>query len=331
MSANQYNKKVIRRFFTNTYLLTPQINRLSSNSPFMSQEGGLYNLKGNIITDSCRSSGLLGDQIINITPKKIGFVLFVRYLFLAIMKRQVFFGSRFAGPWFSHFGHFLLESFSRLREYEPREKLIFHPFDLDAVNDKVQNFQISLLELIGINKSQIKIVRSLPCLLVFSKFSSEVLRFPLSIQPEAIDFYQAISRRFQINESHNERIYFSRNNGLEVNSRVSSHLNIMVEDLFKKYQFQIVYPELLKIEDQITLVSNAHIISGFRGSAMHLAIFARPGTPIMEFGDRELIGMNTMQLEICNKLNLPFIFEPYDNLKDTLDLKSIEANIVKLI
>jgi hypothetical protein len=50
----------------------------------------------------------------------------------------------------------------------------------------------------------------------------------------------------------------------------------------------------------------------------------------MEFGDRELPGINTMQLEICNKLNLPFIFEPYDNLKDSLDLKSIEENIIKL-
>ena len=322
---------MIRRFFANTYLLTPQINELSSSSPFMSQKGGLYNLRGNLITDSCRSSGLLGDQIHDITPKKIGFVLVVKYLFLAIIKRQVFFCSRFAGPWFSHFGHFLLESFSRLSVCEPGEKLIFHPFDLDEVNDRVQNFQISLLELIGITKSQIKIVRGLPCLLIYSKFSSEVVKFPISIKPEAIDFYQDISRRFQLKESTNERIYFSRNNSSSVNSRVSSRLNIVIEDLFKKYQFKIVYPELLNIEDQISLVCNANIISGFRGSAMHLAIFARPGTPIMEFGDRELAGINTMQLEICTKLNLPFIFEPYDNLKDTLDLKSIEANILKII
>ena len=327
---NLYNNKVLLRFFSNTYLLTPQINLLSSSTPFMSQKGGLYNFERNLILDSSRSSGLLGDQINNITPNKLGFSLFVRYIFLAIVKRQIFFNSRFAGPWFSHFGHFLLESFSRLRESKPGEKLLFHPFDLDADNDKLQKFQISLLEVIGINQSQIKIVRDDPCLLIFSKYSPEVVQFPLSIEPEAIDFYQEISKRFQQKNSPNQRLFFSRNNLLSTNSRVSNHLNLMVEDLFKKYKFQIIHPELLNIEDQISLVSNAQIISGFRGSAMHLAIFARPGTSIMEFGDRELTGMNTMQLEICNKLNLPFIFEPYDNLKDTLDLKSIEANIIKL-
>ena len=322
---------MLQRFFANTFLLTPQKNLRPNSSSFMSQEGGLYNFNRELIIDSNRSSGLLGDQINNITQNKLGFIPFARYIFLAIVKRQIFFGSRFAGPWFSHFGHFLLESFSRLRESKPGEKLLFHPFDLDAVNDKLQKFQISLLQVIGINQSQIKIVRDDPCLLIFSKYSSEVIQFPLTIKSEAIDFYQEISKRFQLKESPNHKVFFSRNNPLAINSRVSNQLNLMVEDLFKKYRFQIIHPEQLNIEDQITLVSNAQIISGFRGSAMHLAIFARPGTSIMEFGDRELSGMNTMQLEICSKLNLPFIFESYDNLKDTLDLKSIEANIIKLI
>jgi len=327
---NLYNDKVIRRFFENTFLLTPQVNALSSSPPFMSQKGGLYNFKRNLIEDSSRSSGLLGDQIKNITPNKLGFCVFIRYLFLAIIKRQIFFCSRFAGPWFSHFGHFLLESFSRLQDYNPGEKLLFHPFDLDAVNDKIQKFQISLLEVVGIDQSQIKIVRNDPCLLILSKFSPEVVQFPLSIKPEAINFYQEISKRYRLKDSPNQKLFFSRNNNLTINSRVSNLLNLEVENLFKKYKFQIIHPELLSIENQISLVSNAQIISGFRGSAMHLAIFASPGTPIMEFGDRELPGINTMQLEICNKLNLPFIFEPYDNLKDSLDLKSIEENIIKL-
>ena len=322
---------MIRRLLVDTYLLTPQINILSDSSPCMYQNGGLYNLKRNLISVSGRSSGLLGDQIINVTPKKLGFFLFIKYLSLALIEHQVFYRARFAGPWFSHFGHFLLESFSRLREYVPGEKLIFHPFDLEAINDEVKIFQISLFGLIGINKSQIKIVRSRPCLLVRSKFSSELIQFPLSIKPEAIDFYQGISMRFQIKEPASQRLFFSRNNNSTINSRVSNQLNQTVEDLFKKYQFKIIHPELLKIEEQISLVANADIISGFRGSAMHLAIFAKPGTPIMEFGDRELTGMNTMQLEICRQLNLPFIFEPYDLEKDSLDLKSIEVNIIKLI
>jgi hypothetical protein len=99
----------------------------------MYQNGGLYNLKRNLISVSGRSSGLLGDQIINVTPKKLGFFLFIKYLSLALIEHQVFYRARFAGPWFSHFGHFLLESFSRLREYVPGEKLIFHPFDLEAI------------------------------------------------------------------------------------------------------------------------------------------------------------------------------------------------------
>ena len=321
---------MIRRILDDTFLLTPQINTQSDSPPRMYQNGGLYSLKRNLISISCRSSGLLGDQIINVTPKKLGFFLFIKYLSIALIRRQVFCRARFVGPWFSHFGHFLLETFSRLQEYIPGEKLIFHPFDLDAMNDEIRTFQISLFELLGINKSQIKIARSRPCLLIRSKFSSEIIQFPLSIKPSAIDFYQGISKRFQNKEQSCQKLFFSRNNISSINSRVSNELNQIVEDLFKKYKFKIIHPEQLKIEEQISLVANAKVIAGFRGSAMHLAIFARPGTPVMEFGDRELTGMNTMQLEICRQFNLPFIFEPYDLEKDTLNLNSIEVNIVKL-
>lgn len=322
---------MIQKIFYNTYLLTPQKNILSKNSSRMIQNGGLYDLKRNLIIDSCRSSGLLGDQIENVTPKKLSILIFIKYLLLAILKQKVLYKVRFAGPWFSHFGHFLLETFSRLREYTPSEILIFHPFDLDAINDTLKKFQIDLLTLLNIKKSQIKIVRSVPHLLVNSRFSSEVIQFPISIRIEAIDFYQTISKRFQLKETPKQRLFFSRNNSLKINSRVSIQLNLTVENLFKKYEFQIINPELLKIEEQISLVSNAAVISGFRGSAMHLAIFARPGTKVIEFGDKELTGMNTMQLEICNKLNLPFIFEPYDLINDSLDLKSLEENIIKII
>lgn len=322
---------MIGKLFKRTFLLTPQINIATNGTSVMYQNGGLYNLKGYLIADSARTSGLLGDQITNITPNKLDFYLLVKYLLLAIIKGQIFFCSRFAGPWFSHFGHFLLESFSRLREAKYGEKLLFHAFDLEAVNDKLQIFQISLLEIIGINQSQIKVIRKDPCLLINSHYSTESVQFPLTIKPETIDFYQSISKLFYREETPNRRIFFSRNNVSKINSRVSKDLNQKIEELFIKYKFQIIHPELLSISEQISFVSNAKIISGFRGSAMHLAVFARPGTSVLEFGDRELTGMNTMQLEICNKLNLPFIFEHYDNINDTLDLKSIEENIIKLI
>lgn len=53
-----------------------------------------------------------------------------------------------------------------------------------------------------------------------------------------------------------------------------------IEKIFKMHGFEVIYPEILPLTDQIHLASNAEIIAGEEGSALTLAIFARNPTII---------------------------------------------------
>jgi capsular polysaccharide biosynthesis protein len=59
-----------------------------------------------------------------------------------------------------------------------------------------------------------------------------------------------------------------------------------IEALFERYGFRIVHPETLPIEAQVALFSDAKMIAGLGGSAMHSAVFSRPETKILMVSSR---------------------------------------------
>ena len=107
-----------------------------------------------------------------------------------------------------------------------------------------------------------------------------------------------------------------------------------VEALFERYGFRIVHPELLPIEAQIALFSNASMIAGLGGSAMHNTVFADPDAKVLMVSTKQwfvetdvLINQGTGQLG--------YVFgEPTDEAADAgdrswyVDPAAVEAAIV---
>jgi hypothetical protein len=79
-----------------------------------------------------------------------------------------------------------------------------------------------------------------------------------------------------------ERIYVSRR-GIE---RRSLREEDEVEALFSRYGFLIVRPETMAPEDQIRLFSDARMIAGPAGSAMHNMVFGAPDTRVLLLASR---------------------------------------------
>lgn len=85
-----------------------------------------------------------------------------------------------------------------------------------------------------------------------------------------------------LGKSH-RRIYLSRRLGTTYRPDYRPLINeAMVEEVFRRHGYAVVYPETLGFADQIGLFRQASHIAGPSGSGMLNAIFSEPGTKILD-------------------------------------------------
>lgn len=203
----------------------------------------------------------------------------------------------FGGVAFSHFGHFLIETLSRLwwviKNKEFSKKIVFiknRDFD--------ENKFIKLLLLCGLKKENII-------------FLEQATRFKLVIIPDqSLIFFNYYTDEFltpyneilkNIKPSVYEKIYLSR-----TKFEKKDHINeIYFENFYRSLGYKIVYPEKLDIAEQISLVSGADEIVSTMGTISHLAIFCKPNAKLVTFlRSRSLLSPG--QLLINDARNLDF-------------------------
>ena len=184
----------------------------------------------------------------------------------------------FLGPVICHYGHFLLESLSRLWYTPPQDAVLVFAA---SPNIEVRNYMMAYWSNAGLELSQVEFVTS-------------PTRFRRVIVPEAAfrvgryahigmrEVYQRITRNVcREPRAARERIYLSRSRW--ENTRNENDL----EAALSAQGFRVVHPQDLSIEEQIEMISGASEIVGRWGSAMHNVVFANPGVKIVHlFADR---------------------------------------------
>ncbi|GBR45988.1 glycosyltransferase 61 family protein [Neokomagataea thailandica] len=178
----------------------------------------------------------------------------------------------FGGVAFDHFGHFLLESTARLwalSEYKDYSWIF-----LTTGQEKLPDYQVGFLEILGLNKEKIIVVGDL--------ISVNELFIPhtsFTYHHYASSAYRDTFRRAQIPDSGRaqRRIFISRKNMKIAMTIGESDLeNVLSDD-----GWEIVYPELLSPLEQVQIFHEDNIILGLQGSAMHLSLFAPPGRKVI--------------------------------------------------
>lgn len=126
------------------------------------------------------------------------------------------------------------------------------------------------------------------------------------------------------------RIYISRSRIRR--RRLSNEAEI--EALFERYGFKVIHPELLPIEAQVALFSEAAMIAGLGGSAMHNTVFADPSAKVLMVSARQWF-VETDVLINQTPGQLGYVFgEPTDAAADEgdrpwrVDPTAVEAAIV---
>lgn len=207
----------------------------------------------------------------------------------------------FLGYYIGHFGHFLVESTSRLwyclNNINPDYDYIFIPVTGYDFNFKPGN---DFLELFGFRDNQIK-------------FIQEPTRYKKIIIPEQawglcsqynekiIEVFDKVASK--VSPIKNSKIYLSRTK-LDFNNMFGEE---DIEKVFKKNGYKIVYPEQLDLKTQIALVKGADEVAGVSGSAMHLLLFAENCTKATFINKLEVVNPIQIVINHMKKINAFFI------------------------
>lgn len=188
----------------------------------------------------------------------------------------------FGGSLIGHFGHFISECWTRLwyviQHPERKEKILF----ITTTHGGYHSWFDDFFRLMGIDKERIIYVKKpVQCRSVTipeqAHYVPEHLRDGLgSFTKEFLLPYQAI--KSNVKASKVKRLYLTQTEFEKSKGMKGSHCfnEKYFEDFFAARGFEVIAPEKLPIDEQISLVMGADEIAATMGTLTHWAMFCKP-------------------------------------------------------
>jgi capsular polysaccharide biosynthesis protein len=196
----------------------------------------------------------------------------------------------YGGSWMGHFGHFLTETLTTLwpDALDEYDGILFHGF---VFANRVQPWQSTMLRLLGTEAAPAVRATGAGALQVESLTVPTRTVYPnLRVMQEAVDVWQRMARSAPASQER-ARVFLSRtrvHEAARAQGRPTPRAypdDLAVDREFASAGWSVVHPETLPVEEQVGLAASAAVLAGPAGSALHLSVFARPGTPVIEIGD----------------------------------------------
>lgn len=73
-----------------------------------------------------------------------------------------------------------------------------------------------------------------------------------------------------------------------------------IQSIFEKNGFEVVYPEKLPLSQQAKLISETSVLAGCAGTALHLALFMKPGGTVIQIKRNSKISDNFRAQNLIN-------------------------------
>lgn len=275
--------------------------------------GALYDINGHLILNSIRKGGIGGDHVVSNAPLFIGG---------SHDEYETIKGSSiFLGNLMNHYGHFITEGLSRFSNYKEfcnYDNFIFMPFIFPSSMERKNRFHDFFFERFGIDRNKIKIIRQ-KTLIEHVHVSRQrwIINSPPDVNIKNIYNYLSSS----VN-SKKGKFFLSRIK--DASNRISNIEEL--ENFFLKRGYNIVYPELLEVEDQISIYSGADILVSLSGSGAHNIIFAKKKCSFIEIGDVRTQKKTIPMQEYANSLSdADYHFVPFVGQDGILEIKSLEG------
>lgn len=179
----------------------------------------------------------------------------------------------FGGVIIPMFGHFFLESLSRLwwviENTDNKDKIAFIIY-----HNKQASYYMQFFKLLGIDESRIIFIDK-PTKFRQIIVPEQTFRIHLNYNEKFTSIYDKMCSN--VKPSKYKKIYLTR-----TKLPYSDCLNEeFFEKFYEKRGFKIVSPEQLSVEDQISIINGAEEIVSTIGTLTHLAVFCKPKTKIL--------------------------------------------------
>lgn len=168
----------------------------------------------------------------------------------------------FAGVYLAHFGHFLLDSLSRLWFYSQ-----FPDMDIVWCNEKkcAPKWIKEILELLGVENRQIFCRAPTVC---------ERLHLPVPMSSAGRNYLfteeqaQALARVESEPVEKGKRLYLSRSR-LTKHTGIRFHGESVLEAELERRGWRVFHPQEHSVSEQLAQISSSEVVSGCLGSAFH--------------------------------------------------------------
>lgn len=184
----------------------------------------------------------------------------------------------FVGNVFPQFGHFLLEHMNRAyvaldKKYKRAKFVLVNNKDVSPV----PNYMFELLELLGVRRENILVLNETT---QFRRVyvPDQGFNIPVYSSDAFGKMYDAIAKNVKTPREKYEKIYVSRT---AMQTR-RTYGEGVVQKIFEKNGYKIIWPEKLPLSQQIGLVKNARVLAGCAGTALHLALFMKSGGVVVQ-------------------------------------------------
>jgi hypothetical protein len=283
--------------------------------------GAIYDGDANLITLSERGGGRNSDLVVGLDP--------ARLVDRHNLKTPVYVPGRslFLGHYMNHYGHFLVETMARFWAVNIAkfEHYVFFPFIFNDGNIADLEFHNIIFDKCGIDKQKIIFLRN-PTKFEEIFVPERLTTINICANIKASEIYRNISDSY-IKKGEGNRIFLSR---LQPYGRVE---NVpQVEEVFREFGFDILYPEILPYERQLKSYANCRIMAGFAGSALHNCVFCREGTVLIEIGDKRSQGRPLSTQKITNQIaRVEERFVPYRGTPEgSIDIDNLRQELRNL-
>lgn len=189
----------------------------------------------------------------------------------------------YGGQWMGLFGHFLLESLSALWP-EPDGRvggIVFHAWPSDHYAVPPLPWQQWMVDQAGWDVP-LHLVTDHAVTVEHLLLPTRAYRLHRGALPEAVEVWDRIAAR----REPEGPLFLSRSR-LEHDPRRAAGDHLL-DQAFADAGCRVVHPEELHIAEQIDAVARANTIIGVGGSQMHLSMFARSCSAVVEIGDLRL-------------------------------------------
>lgn len=221
----------------------------------------------------------------------------------------------FCGYFINHWGHFLVDTVSRLwYSFEHDDEIDEYIFIVEENSDRIfKNNYNEFIELFGI-KEKIRIVNKPTRFreVIVPEISFNKGGFVSELYLEI--FERVVTAAFNkykdcIQNDHNDKVFLSRNHLRGKSVEVGLDF---LDDYFKKNGFTILYPEEISLGTLICILRNAKICAAESGTLPHNFLFAQNGKEILIIERQVTINLYQISVDIAKAFNATYIDANYE-------------------